>query len=130
MKRWILLLVATLSVSSCDFLVCREKQILEAKSPDGKYIAVMVARNCAPDNTPMYHIYLQGKGGWIIPSLFGTIKGDEVIIAGKRKVNPLWKGEKTLLIECDDCPADYYPKILQRSWKDVSISYQSSQRSD
>lgn len=124
MKRLILLIVAALSVSGC---MCSEKQIVQSESPNRKYIATFFERNCGATSGYVYHVNLKEKESWLIPSIEGYNEDGQIFVGDGRRVDLIWKDEKTLLIKCNDCAAD--SRIhLENTWKDVSISYQSSQK--
>lgn len=126
MKRCILLIVAALSVAGCG--VCSEKKLAEERSPEGNYVAAVYERNCGATTDYVYHVNVRSWWSWFSTDYGGVTEDGQVFVTGKGKVNVVWKDEKTLLVECRDCPVDYEPKGWQRSWKDVSILYQPGQR--
>ncbi len=126
MFKLFLLIVIAFTNFSCTLLKeCSEENIANITSPDGKYVAALFIRNCGATTPFVYHVNLRASSEKFTANLSGTIYDGEVFDINNRKVNLVWKDAQTLFIECKDCPANE-PIILENSWKDINIFFQTS----
>ena len=124
MKR-ILLFLIILGTSSCSFFrECSDQSLADVKSPDGRYVATLFARNCGATTSYLFHVNLRTDSKEFTPDFSGNIKEGEVFGIDSYRVLPVWKNATTLVIKCPDCPADQAVN-WERSWKDITILYES-----
>lgn len=122
MKRLLLVLIV-LGTSSCSFFAeCSEQNLADVKSPDGKYVASLFARNCGATTSYLFHVNLRADSDKFSPDLSGNIKEGEIFGIDGYKVLMEWTSPTTLVINCTECPADQ-PVNLERTWKDINILY-------
>lgn len=126
MGKLALLILAALIFSGCS--VCSEKQIAEAKSPDGSFVAALFMSNCGATEPIVFHVNLREARSSFSPDMKGAIDEGGVFYSSRygQNIKLIWKDEKNLLIECGECPHDH-PVTVKRTWKDIKISYQGSQ---
>jgi len=102
--------------------LCEEEVVSEQTSPDGKYVAVLMTRNCGATTGFVDHVNLKLVGSKLTQNfLTGTIKTDEVFAAEKKMaagVGFRWVGPR--ILEIDDVPQD---GRRQQSWRDVMIQF-------
>lgn len=118
MKQVIALLTA-MTMAGCG--LCEELPLTVVNSPGGDYVAAVYRRNCGATSRLLYHVNMRKKWSWFSSDHRGVIEDGQVFLTDAGIVNIVWKDNKTLLLECNGCPADRQPAS---SWKDVSISYQ------
>ena len=103
---------------------CGEQVVSEETSPDGRYVAVWMRRNCGTTTAYADHINMRmANQKFETSSWDGTIKKDEVFIldtAYGHLTRFQWEGSRKLIVEYVSS-ADNLPR--KNSWKDVSIDY-------
>lgn len=103
---------------------CGEQVVLEETSPDGRYVAVWMRRNCGATTADADHVNMRlANEKFEASSLNGTVKKDEVFIldtAYGRLTRLQWVGPRKLTVEYVSS-ANNLPR--KNSWKDVSIEY-------
>ena len=104
--------------------LCGEELIREQHSPDGRYVAVLMERNCGATTRYVEHINLR-RADRKFPSGFldGTIKDGEIFTLENRdgggSVEFEWVGT-TLKIHH---PADKGVFKKETTWNDVDVTY-------
>ena len=116
-----LFVVATLS--GCDFMShthCEDKILVQEKSPDGKYVAILYHRSCA-NNTGLYTcVNLQETSETILSK---TETQPVLTMKGVHDVTAVWSGPNSLEIKSAGL-RDRWEVLTQESgWKTVNISY-------
>jgi hypothetical protein len=103
--------------------LCGEERIEEHGSPDGRYVAALMERNCGATTRYVQHINLKRAGRKFSSGFFdGTIKDGEIFTLENRNGGSVefeWVG-KTLKIHY---PADDGVFKKQTAWNDVGIAY-------
>jgi hypothetical protein len=104
--------------------LCGEEVVSVEPSPDGRYVAVWMRRDCGATTAYADHINMRLANEKFEPSfLSGTIKQGEVFTldtAYGRLIRLRWAGSRKLIVEYSSS-ADTLPR--KNSWKDVSIEY-------
>src|SRR5436305_6099231 len=113
MKRTLIILV-TLCLVGCN--VCGEDKLSEVSSPNKKYVATIFRRGCGATSGFLYHVNIRDAGDPFSTDYRGVIEEGQVFLTREGKISVTWNGEKTLVIDCSDCPKDRKP-VMQDSWK-------------
>lgn len=127
----VLLPIVVISIALAGFLhfspVCGEEIIRELPSPDRRYSAASLERNCGATTPYVEHVNVRRANRKFSRELFnGTITEGEVFTFEQRTRNDspvfLWSGTNTLQIgnSCDQRTS----KLL--AWSDVKIEYLDS----
>jgi hypothetical protein len=130
MKKYLILIVVIVPTVAVVWIgwrslgsVCGEQTVWEETSPDGRYVAVWLRRNCGSSTSYADHINLRLAKDKFKESFNGTIKADEVFTLDttrNRLVRFGWADSRTLKIE-------YQGRIIdlphKNSWNDVQIQY-------
>jgi hypothetical protein len=99
-NRLILLIATTALVGSCA--VCGEEQLLEEKSPNGRFVVTVYQRNCGATTSYVTHANLRRVGDEIRADYAGTLTDGEILTArGPTRVVPVWSGTETLNLHVD-----------------------------
>jgi len=106
------LLVACGSLAAC---ACDDEVLSELRSPDGKYVASVMERNCGATTDYVSHVTVR-------PSDSMMRQGDDVLVVEYRQdIRLAWEGVDHLVVEFRSCPGDMQPlKIVSetRRWGD------------
>jgi len=107
--------------------LCGEETKQELRSPDGRYVAVWMERNCGATTLYFEHVNLRRAARNFWSDFFdGTVKEGEVFGFEQRGADSnlriTWSGNRTLKIEnaCDE------RTWKLAAWHDVSITYTDS----
>jgi hypothetical protein len=103
-----------------SFSLCREQTIMEKTSPDGRYVAVLMQRNCGAIEGLSAHINLRLASSPPFPKhLFGgTVNDGEVFDTARDKGDRFcWSSPNRL--EIDYLRGD--PNHWKDVWQDVSL---------
>lgn len=123
-----MILITMLTLNACMGVgVCSEKQIGEATSPDGRFIAVLFLRNCGATTPFMQHVNLREKKhsrGEFSPDSRGAIEDGQVFLTSAGALSIAWEDAKTLVVKCKNCPHNCCDKAWVKSWNDIKVSYQ------
>ena len=109
-------------INACDMshTRCDDKELTQARSPDGQYRVVTYHRSCA-NNTGQYTWVnlVQGR-----ESLFSKAESQPVLtLRGYHEISATWIGSDNIEITCEGL-ADQSAILTQRdSWKTVHIRY-------
>jgi hypothetical protein len=102
---------------------CGEEIKEEQRSPDGRYVAVLMERNCGATTRYVEHINIRPANRSFSTSFFaGTTTEGEIFTLEDRNGGPVqfeWAG-KTLRVHY---PADGRIVRKQPNWNDVDIAY-------
>ena len=96
---------------------CSNKIKLEAKSPDGKYVATWFVRDCGATTDFSTIVNLR--------DISTRFDGDQLgvfIVEGQPQVSIVWQGARHLRIECQNCNQENIYR-QDKSWKEVNVSY-------
>ena len=100
--------------------LCGEELIREQNSPDGRYVAAWMERNCGATTPFVEHINLRRANTRFSRGFFdGTIKQGEVFIQKDNSMRFEWLGSE-LVIEYPDDKAVF---LKASRWNDVPIRY-------
>src|SRR5882757_3120509 len=120
----IALLVVTVALFFHFDPLCGEELALEQASPDGRYVAAWLIRNCGATTSYVDHVNLRlGSSGFHTDFMGGgTITDGEIVTFAKepRRVRFCWSGPRELNIDYPD-PEPGLRKLS--SWRDVEITY-------
>lgn len=111
------------AASACVSRVCRERLLDLVESPDHRYNAALLVRNCEDAPKVVTHVNLHaGYGGPPADGDGSATRGEVFSVEGEQKVKIVWKGARSLQVECAGCGA---ARVLKRegSWDDVQITY-------
>jgi hypothetical protein len=99
--------------------LCGEEVIMEKTSPDGRYVAALMRRNCGATTPYVAHINLRRATTQLQPNFFfGTIKGGEIWGSSKYSGDRFcWSGPRRL--EIGYPPEDSLSH--HEAWLDVTI---------
>jgi hypothetical protein len=103
--------------------LCGEETVLEKMSPDGRYVAVLMTRNCGATTSYVAHINLRSAASNFRPGFFdGTVKDGEVFTSSKYRGDRFcWSKPHKLSVG--------YPQVTTLQWREVKVdnSYQELQ---
>ena len=103
---------------------CGEQVVSEETSPDGRYVAVWMRRNCGATTAFADHINMRMADQKFQASYWdGTMKKNEVFILDTsyaRLTRLQWEGSRKLVVEYSGSVGNL-PRA--NSWKDISIDY-------
>ena len=110
----IVLLIAVIGFLHFNPL-CGEETVLERTSPDGRYVAVLMTRNCGATTSYVAHINLRPATSKFRQGfLDGTVKDGEVFTSSKYSGDRFcWSKPHKLSIG--------YSKVNTARWRDVPI---------
>lgn len=120
MKVIILILLVGLGTVALGLFLasdCEDAIKIEAKSPDGKYVATLYERDCGATTDFSTIVALRDHSA--------NFKGDDlgvVIVKGQHKFDLVWDGNTKLHLQCHDCRSDEIFKE-EKTWKNVEISF-------
>jgi hypothetical protein len=125
MRKFLILALgfATLGVAGSLLLhfnpLCGEEMVMEKASPDGRYVAGLLSRNCGATTPYVAHINLRLANSRFQASFFdGTIKDGEIWGSSKYSGERFcWSGSKRLEIGYPTDDGRQPPK----TWRDVTI---------
>ncbi len=115
----VLIVAAALQLSGCKSLVftCEDTIKTEAKSPDGKNVAVLFERDCGATTDVSTIVSLRS-----ISTKLDEQEGRVFVIEGQHQIALVWEENTRLRIDCSRCSTDDVFK-QEKKWHDVSISY-------
>jgi hypothetical protein len=130
MRRFLLVAlgaIAVLVVAVALFFhfdpLCGEETALEQASPDGRYVAAWMIRNCGATTSYVHHVNLRLRTSTLHTDFrSGTITDGEILTVPEKsgRVRFCWSGSRRLNIERPDPE----PGLRQLSnWQDVEITY-------
>jgi hypothetical protein len=107
--------------------LCGEEVVQELRSPDGRYVAISMERNCGATTGYVEHVNLRAANKKLSSDFFnGTIRDGEVFVFEQRggDTSPrfAWSSNQTLKIE-NTCDERTWKSDV---WRDVSIDYSDS----
>jgi hypothetical protein len=119
--------IIAVSMCCCRFFhfhpLCGEDTVSEKTSPDRKYVAVLMTRNCGATAAYVAHINLRPVGTNFRSSFFdGTVTDGEVFTSSKYSGDRFcWSKPHKLSVG--------YPQVTTLQWRDLKIdnSYQQLQ---
>ena len=117
--EWLYLEHLSVSIATGGFLhlnpVCGEATEIEKTSPDRRYVAVLMTRDCGATRSYVAPINLRPVESKFGTDFFdGTIKDGEVFTSSKYEGNRFcWSKPHKLSLG--------YPDLLMRNWRDVTI---------
>jgi hypothetical protein len=125
MRKFLIFVLGLATLSGAGSLLlhfeplCGEEIVTEKASPDGRYVAALMSRNCGATTPYVVHINLRSADSRFRANFFdGTIKGGEIWgssnYSGERFC---WSDSKRIEI---GYPADNGAR-MQRTWRDVTI---------
>lgn len=103
--------------------LCGEELSLEQASPDGRYVAAWMIRNCGATTSYVHNVNLRiGTSALHTDFMDGTITDGEIVTFDKDRgrIRFCWSGPRRLNIEYPD-PEPGLRKL--NSWRDVQITY-------
>src|SRR5437899_8310517 len=109
--------IVAVSIDVIGFLhfnpLCGEETVLQKVSPDGKYVAALMTRNCGATTSYVAHINLRSTStNFRLGFLDGTVKDGEVFTSSKYSGNRFcWSAPHKLSIG--------YPQAKTAQWRDV-----------
>ena len=123
--------ILVLVIAAIGFLhfnpLCGEDVIQEVRSPDGRYVAVSMERNCGATTGYVEHVNLRAANKKFSSDFFnGTITDGEMLVfeqsAGNNSPRFAWSSKKILKIDnaCDERTWKSYV------WHDVTVDYSDS----
>jgi hypothetical protein len=123
--------IVVMSIAIIGFLhfdpLCGEEIVQELRSPDGRYFAVSMERNCGATTGYVKHVNLRAANKKFSSNfLNGTITDGEVMVfeqrAGGNNPQFAWSSKKILKIDnaCDD------RTWKSDVWRDLTIDYSDS----
>ena len=122
MKVIVLILIGLASVGTVVVALllasdCEDTIKIEAKSPDGKYLATYYERDCGATTDFSTIVQLRDSSA----SFEGDALGS-VIVKGQHKLDLVWDDNRKLRLQCHDCRAEDIFK-QEKTWKDIDISF-------
>ena len=113
---------AALVSSACGGRVCRDQLLDLKESPDHRYNAALLVRNCEGEPVVTHVNIHNGYGGPPAEADGRATRGEVFTVEGERKVVLTWKGARSLQIECVGCEGN---KVSRKdaAWEDVQITY-------
>jgi hypothetical protein len=123
--RKIILVLVTL-MAACDMEMCGEDKLREASSPNNKYVATVFVRSCGATEGFLYHVNILRSPA--ASSSRGTNEEGEVLSTSEGRLNVSWRDEKTLIIDCEGCPANKNSEKKLNKWLEINIEYQFRER--
>lgn len=102
--------------------LCGEEMALEQASPDGRYVAAWMIRNCGATTSYVNHVNMRlADSAFHADFMDGTIKDGEIVTLAKytSRVRFCWPSTRRLNIEYPDSE----PGRRVSSWRDVEITY-------
>jgi hypothetical protein len=120
MKAIVLILLVGLGAVALGLFLasdCEDTVKIEAKSPDGKYVATLYERDCGATTDFSTVVNLRVSSA--------RFKGDDlgvVVLKGQHKLDLAWDGNTKLQLQCHDCRSEDIFK-QERIWKNIEISF-------
>jgi hypothetical protein len=106
-----------------EFILCSKREGPEIRSPDGRYAAQAIERNCGATEPFRVRVIVKDKEARrLIPYWFR----EEVVFeaaTGLAIVDISWRDQNQLVVAYDESTTDRITE-KQRSWKGVTIEYQ------
>jgi len=100
--------------------LCGEEMVMEKAAPDGRYVAVLMTRNCGATTGYVAHINIRSASSQLRADFFdGTIKDGEIWGSSK------YSGERFCWSSSRHIEIGYPPEDgghPQKTWRDVTIS--------
>lgn len=116
----VVLVVAALCLAGWySFLTgdCSDLVRLEAKSPDGKYVATWYVRDCGATTDFSTIVNLREASAGFDGDRLGVF-----IVEGRPQISITWQGARNLLIRCQNCAKEnIYRQDI--SWDEITVSY-------
>jgi hypothetical protein len=103
--------------------LCDEETRSEQVSPDGRYVAVEMVRNCGATTDYVTHVNLRSEESNFKAGFFdGTIKDGEISTIGHRDGGErfCWLSSRQLNIEY---PTPESEMAARHAWRDVAVEY-------
>lgn len=128
MKRILVMMAALFAVSCGGGGVCSEEQLREARSASGKYVAAVFRGGCGAMGGTVYHVNIRRSQESFSSDFRGMTEDSQVFLTKEGLISVSWKGDETLVVDCEGCSTKIHPDNKLDRWQDVSIEYHFRER--
>jgi hypothetical protein len=107
--------------------MCNREKLREAASPDKKYVAAVFVGGCGATTGFSYGVTVR-PASEPFSTDFEHNEDGGLFFTSEGLLEVSWKGEKTLTINCEGCPANKVQGDKVSAWRDVGIEYEFRER--
>ena len=95
------------ALSGCG--LCKDEILEETPSPDGKWTAIILTRDCGATTSEYMHVFLQDSNH----KHFGE---HDSVFATKyiHRLHVSWNGNQSLIIDCENCASNEVSHKVER----------------
>ncbi len=104
---FLIVVLALAELSGCN--LCKDEVLEKAVSPDGKWVATTLTRDCGATTSEYMGVNLQD-----VKQKQLETKNEVFVTKHIHRLHVSWQGNDSLIIDCENCTADDVKKKLER----------------